>query len=126
MNAKATIYEVARLSSVSTATVSRVMHDGGGFSEATRKAVLESAATLDATRGEAGIAGLPPAECAVEREQEQREEPDRTGAVTGCQWLVTRARCRQFPGPVRRVGQGEGDHEEPEGLADDASQALQK
>ncbi|MEO5832200.1 MAG: PIG-L family deacetylase, partial [Nakamurella sp.] len=25
-----------------------------------------------ATRGEAGIAGLPPAECAVEREQEQR------------------------------------------------------
>lgn len=46
MNEKATIYEVAKLSGVSTATVSRVMHDGVGFSETTRKAVLESAATL--------------------------------------------------------------------------------
>lgn len=46
MNEKATIYEVARLSGVSTATVSRVMHDSGGFSETTRKTVLESAATL--------------------------------------------------------------------------------
>jgi LacI family transcriptional regulator len=43
---KATIYEVARLSGVSTATVSRVMHDGVGFSEETRRAVRESAAAL--------------------------------------------------------------------------------
>lgn len=67
MNEKATIYEVARLSSVSTATVSRVMHDGVGFSEDTRKAVLESAAALgwipnhsarSLARRRAGLVGL--------------------------------------------------------------------
>ena len=67
MNEKATIYEVARLSGVSTATVSRVMHDGVGFSETTRKAVLESAATLgwvpnhsarSLARRRAGLIGL--------------------------------------------------------------------
>lgn len=36
---KVSIYEVARRAGVSTATVSRVAHDGRGFSEATRKAV---------------------------------------------------------------------------------------
>ena len=46
MNDKATIYEVARLSGYSTATVSRVMHDGTGFTESTRKAVLAAAAQL--------------------------------------------------------------------------------
>ncbi|MGI8521795.1 MAG: LacI family DNA-binding transcriptional regulator [Nocardioides sp.] len=67
MNEKATIYEVARLSGVSTATVSRVMHDGVGFSEATRKTVLEAAAALgwvpnhsarSLARRRAGLVGL--------------------------------------------------------------------
>ncbi|MGI8667823.1 MAG: LacI family DNA-binding transcriptional regulator [Jatrophihabitans sp.] len=43
---KSTIYQVARRSGVSTATVSRVMRDGIGFSEPTRQRVLESAAEL--------------------------------------------------------------------------------
>jgi LacI family transcriptional regulator len=42
----ATIYEVARMSGFSTATVSRVMHDGTGFSAATKQSVLEAAARL--------------------------------------------------------------------------------
>ena len=41
-----TIYEVARLSGVSTATVSRVMRDGGGFSVATRERVLATVGEL--------------------------------------------------------------------------------
>lgn len=43
---KSTIYEVARRSGVSTATVSRVMRDGEGFSEATRQRVLGVAGEL--------------------------------------------------------------------------------
>jgi LacI family transcriptional regulator len=43
---KSTIYEVARRSGVSTATVSRVMRNGRGFSEQTRKDVLAAAAEL--------------------------------------------------------------------------------
>jgi LacI family transcriptional regulator len=43
---KSTIYEVATRSGVSTATVSRVMQSGTGFSEATRTRVLEAAADL--------------------------------------------------------------------------------
>jgi LacI family transcriptional regulator len=46
VNDKATIYEVAQMSGFSTATVSRVMHDGTGFSDATRQTVLEAAARL--------------------------------------------------------------------------------
>jgi LacI family transcriptional regulator len=46
VNDKATIYEVAQMSGFSTATVSRVMHDGTGFSDATRQTVLETAARL--------------------------------------------------------------------------------
>jgi LacI family transcriptional regulator len=44
---RSTIYEVARRSGVSTATVSRVMHNGSGFSAATRERVLAVAAELD-------------------------------------------------------------------------------
>jgi LacI family transcriptional regulator len=64
---KATIYEVARMSGFSTATVSRVMHDGTGFSATTREAVLEVAARLgwvpnhsarSLARRRAGIVGL--------------------------------------------------------------------
>ncbi|CAN5630823.1 LacI family DNA-binding transcriptional regulator [soil metagenome] len=67
MNDKPTIYEVARLSGVSTATVSRVMHDGVGFSANTRKSVLASAAALgwmpnhsarSLARRRAGLVGL--------------------------------------------------------------------
>jgi LacI family transcriptional regulator len=43
---RSTIYEVARRSGVSTATVSRVMADGKGFSEATRVRVQATAAEL--------------------------------------------------------------------------------
>lgn len=43
---RSTIYEVARRSGVSTATVSRVMADGKGFSAATRDRVLAIAAEL--------------------------------------------------------------------------------
>jgi LacI family transcriptional regulator len=43
---RSTIYQVARLSGVSTATVSRVMRDGSGFSVATRDRVLKVAAEL--------------------------------------------------------------------------------
>lgn len=43
---RSTIYEVARRSGVSTATVSRVMHEGSGFSEATRDRVLATAREL--------------------------------------------------------------------------------
>ncbi|MGZ4467656.1 MAG: LacI family DNA-binding transcriptional regulator [Nocardioidaceae bacterium] len=46
MAERSTIYEVARRSGVSTATVSRVMHDGRGFSERTRKKVLDAAGAL--------------------------------------------------------------------------------
>ena len=62
-----TIYEVARGCGVSTATVSRVMNDGRGFSEATRKRVLATAAELgwvanssarDLAGGRAGLIGL--------------------------------------------------------------------
>jgi LacI family transcriptional regulator len=43
---RSTIYEVARRSGVSTATVSRVMADGKGFSQATRERVRATAADL--------------------------------------------------------------------------------
>ena len=43
---RSTIYEVAQRSGVSTATVSRVMSDGKGYSEATRDRVLAIAAEL--------------------------------------------------------------------------------
>jgi LacI family transcriptional regulator len=43
---RSTIYEVAKRSGVSTATVSRVMADGKGFSPATRERVLETAREL--------------------------------------------------------------------------------
>lgn len=43
---KSTIYEVARRSGVSTATVSRVMRDGTGFSEPTKQKVLRAAGDL--------------------------------------------------------------------------------
>ena len=46
MPERSTIYEVARRSGVSTATVSRVMADGTGFSEATRQRVQAIAAEL--------------------------------------------------------------------------------
>ena len=67
MLARSTIYEVARRSGVSTATVSRVMHQGSGFSAPTRERVLKVAAELGwvpngAARGLArrrvGIIGL--------------------------------------------------------------------
>lgn len=62
-----TIYEVARRSGVSTATVSRVMRDGSGFSAATRDRVLTAVGELGwvpsgAARGlvhrRAGIVGV--------------------------------------------------------------------
>lgn len=46
MTERSTIYEVARRSGVSTATVSRVMGNGTGFSAATRERVLAAAADL--------------------------------------------------------------------------------
>jgi LacI family transcriptional regulator len=46
MTERSTIYEVARRSGVSTATVSRVMGNGTGFSSATRDRVLSAAADL--------------------------------------------------------------------------------
>lgn len=46
MPERSTIYEVARRSGVSTATVSRVMREGRGFSEPTRKRVLDVAGEL--------------------------------------------------------------------------------
>ena len=46
MATRSTIYEVARRCRVSTATVSRVMHDSTGFSPATRKRVLAAAADM--------------------------------------------------------------------------------
>src|SRR5438067_6505710 len=46
MPKRSTIYEVARRSEVSTATVSRVMRNGSGFSAATRDRVLQAAAEL--------------------------------------------------------------------------------
>lgn len=64
---RSTIYEVARRSGVSTATVSRVMHDGSGFSATTRERVRKVALDLGwvpngAARGLArrrvGIIGL--------------------------------------------------------------------
>jgi LacI family transcriptional regulator len=67
VNDKATIYEVARMSGFSTATVSRVMHNGTGFSQATRGTVLEAAAQLgwvpnhsarSLARRRSGIVGL--------------------------------------------------------------------
>jgi LacI family transcriptional regulator len=64
---RSTIYEVAKRSGVSTATVSRVMADGKGFSAETRQRVLATATELDwvpsgRARGlasrRAGIVGL--------------------------------------------------------------------
>jgi LacI family transcriptional regulator len=46
VTSRSTIYEVAGISGVSTATVSRVMHDGAGYSPATRDRVLAAAAQL--------------------------------------------------------------------------------
>ncbi len=46
MATRSTIYQVAKRCGVSTATVSRVMHDGTGFSPATRQRVLAAAAAL--------------------------------------------------------------------------------
>lgn len=43
---RSTIYEVAQRSGVSTATVSRVMHNGTGYSPATRERVLATAAEI--------------------------------------------------------------------------------
>lgn len=47
MASRPTIYAVAHRSGVSTATVSRVMRDGSGFSDTTRARVLSAAAELD-------------------------------------------------------------------------------
>jgi LacI family transcriptional regulator len=67
MPERSTIYEVARRSGVSTATVSRVMGNGGGYTPATRERVLAAAAELGwvpsgSARGlasrRAGIVGL--------------------------------------------------------------------
>ena len=67
MAVRATIYEVARRSGVSTATVSRVMRNGTGFSDAIRVRVLDAARELGwvpsgSARGlairRAGIVGL--------------------------------------------------------------------
>jgi LacI family transcriptional regulator len=67
MSKRSTIYEVARRSGVSTATVSRVMRDGTGFSAQTRDRVLRVAAEIGwvpsgSARGlashRAGIVGL--------------------------------------------------------------------
>ena len=63
---RSTIYEVAQRSGVSTATVSRVMADGKGFSEATRERVRNTAAELGWVPSEArglaskraGVVGL--------------------------------------------------------------------
>lgn len=46
MAQRSTIYEVAQRSGVSTATVSRVMHNSSGFSAATRDRVLSTAAAV--------------------------------------------------------------------------------
>jgi LacI family transcriptional regulator len=46
LSARSTIYEVAERCGVSTATVSRVVHGGTGFSRATRERVLAAAAEL--------------------------------------------------------------------------------
>lgn len=46
-NDRSTIYEVARRSGVSTATVSRAMHGGDGMSKATRERVLSVATDLE-------------------------------------------------------------------------------
>lgn len=46
MTERSTIYQVAQRSGVSTATVSRVMRDGSGFSTETRDRVLKAAAEL--------------------------------------------------------------------------------
>ncbi|HEX4701180.1 MAG TPA: LacI family DNA-binding transcriptional regulator [Pseudonocardiaceae bacterium] len=81
MTDRSTIYQVARLSGVSTATVSRVMRDGSGFSMATRDRVLKAAAELGwlpsgPARGlasrRAGIVGLlfPDLDQSGEAEQE--------------------------------------------------------
>lgn len=78
---RSTIYQVAQRSGVSTATVSRVMHDGAGFSPATRDKVLAAAAELGwvpsgPARGlasrRAGIVGLlfPDLDRSGEAEQE--------------------------------------------------------
>jgi LacI family transcriptional regulator len=67
LSKRSTIYEVARRSGVSTATVSRVMRDGSGFSPQTRDRVLQVAAEIGwvpsgSARGlasrRAGIIGL--------------------------------------------------------------------
>ena len=82
MNDKATIYEVARMSGFSTATVSRVMHDGTGFSDATRRTVLESAAALgwvpnhsarSLARRRTGIVGLLFSDFASEESEHESE-----------------------------------------------------
>lgn len=78
---RSTIYQVAQRSGVSTATVSRVMRDGAGFSAATRDKVLAAAAELGwvpsgSARGlasrRAGIVGLlfPDLDRSGEAEQE--------------------------------------------------------
>ena len=46
MARRSTIYEVARRSGVSTATVSRVMQNASGYSPATRDRVLATAAEV--------------------------------------------------------------------------------
>ncbi|HZC71466.1 MAG TPA: LacI family DNA-binding transcriptional regulator [Jatrophihabitans sp.] len=67
MTQRSTIYEVARRSGVSTATVSRVMHSGTGYSAATRERVLATAAEIgwlpsgsarSLARRRAGIVGV--------------------------------------------------------------------
>jgi LacI family transcriptional regulator len=64
---RSTIYEVAQRSGVSTATVSRVMHNASGYSAATRERVLATAAEIGwlpsgsargLARQRAGIVGL--------------------------------------------------------------------
>jgi LacI family transcriptional regulator len=82
VNDKATIYEVARMSGYSTATVSRVMHDGTGFSDATRKTVLEVAGRLgwvpnhsarSLARRQTGIVGLLFSDFASEESEQESE-----------------------------------------------------
>lgn len=100
MPERSTIYEVARRSGVSTATVSRVMGNGTGFSESTRVRVLEAAADLEwfpsgSARGLAlrrnGVVGLLFPDLATNEEAEEESPLYVDQVIRGAERAATTA-----------------------------------
>ncbi|HEX4620468.1 MAG TPA: LacI family DNA-binding transcriptional regulator, partial [Myxococcaceae bacterium] len=114
MQARSTIYEVARRCGVSTATVSRVIHDGEGYSPATRRRVLRAVAALGwvpsgpargLARRKTGIVGLLFPELAASGESEKESPLYTDELIHGAERAATAAGGAVLIAATRGTGQ---------------------